>query len=307
MKLQFDLASVKHVEFGVGQDIDDARTYAYVPVDGAVQAALREMTVATWAAMQTLSKDPQRYEPSEKHAGEEYLYLAMDDELSIPLKALHQAVNLDLAFNALQNPVKVFSYFARLTDGESRHLTALRRATQFKGVLKNRLIRYANDTLRIIEDKVFKLDNDFDLLIDSATIHILRPSGFEFAGQLQSAVLAAVPQNVKVLQKDVTFVDFDRIAAYAIMHPRAARYLASIKGQKESKNIDMRNLKQLCKVTGVEVKVVKGKLVVDESQVMGFLEVLDRRRYEVELIKDQPEHYRAASREPLRKKAGDKT
>ncbi|HWQ38167.1 MAG TPA: Kiwa anti-phage protein KwaB-like domain-containing protein [Burkholderiales bacterium] len=306
MKLQFDLQSIKHVEFGVGRDIDDARTYAYVPVDAGVQQALREMVDATWAAMRQLTADPPLYEPSEKHASEEYLHLPLDDELSAPLKSLHEAVNLDPAANALQDPGKVFCYFARLTDAKGRKLTALRRATQFKGVLKNRLIRFADDTLRIIEDRVFKLDTDFDVLIDDAAIHILRPSGFEFAGQLQSAILAAVPKNAKALQHDIAFVDFGGIAAYAATHPRAARYLASIRGQKESKNIDKRNLKKLCKATGVDFSEINGKLVVDEGHVMGFLEVLDRRRYEVELVKDQPEHYRAASRAPLQKKPGGK-
>ena len=33
-------------------------------------------------------------------------------------------------------------------------LTALRRAIQFKGVLKNQLIRFLDDTLKIVEEKV---------------------------------------------------------------------------------------------------------------------------------------------------------
>ncbi len=295
MKLNFDLTNVKLTEFGVG---------VYVPVDAGVQAALREMAADTWSSMQEESDDPPRYEPSEKHAGEEYVYLPLDDELSAPLKALHQAVNLVPNANVLADPGSVFCYFARLTDRKGRHLTALRRATQFKGVLKNRLIRLANDALKIIEDKVFKLDTDFDLLIDEANVHILRPSGFEFVGQLQSAVLEAVPQNIKLIQKDIGFVDFDGIAAYAARHPRAARYLASIRGQKESKNIDKRKLKELCNATGVEIHEVSGKVVVDDDHVMGFLEVLDRRRYEIELVKDAPERYRAASRQPLQKNAG---
>jgi hypothetical protein len=193
MKLQFDLKNAKHVEFGVGRDIDDARTYAYVPVDSGVQQALREMVVETWAAMQQLSTDPPRYEPSEKHAGEEYLHLPLDDDLSAPLKSLHEAANLDPAANALQDPGNVVCYFARLTDAKGRKLTALRRATQFKGVLKNRLIRFADDTLRIIEDRVFKLDTDFDLLIDAAAIHILieiciNDSQLLFAPWVQDAV-----------------------------------------------------------------------------------------------------------------------
>jgi hypothetical protein len=32
---------------------------------------------------------------------------------------------------------------------------------------------------------------------------------------------------------------------------------------------------------------------------MGFLEVLDRRRYEINLVKNSPERYRAASRKKI--------
>lgn len=305
MKLQFDLKNVEVIEFGVGRDEADERTYVYVPVDADVQAALREMVADTWVAMQEQA-DVRRYDPSEKHAGVEYVYLPLEDELSASLRLLHEAVNLPPNANAVADPEPVFCYFARMTDNKGKHLTALRRATQFKGLLKkrHRLVRFANDALRIIDDEVFKLDTDFDLLIDDANIHILRPSGFEFVGQLQLAVLAAVPQNIKLIQKDIAFVDFDSIAAYASTHPRAARYLASIRNQKESKNIDKRALKKLCKATGVEFSDINGNIAVDEYHVMGFLEVLDRRRYEVLLVKDAPEQYRAASRQLLRNNMG---
>src|SRR5690606_6754943 len=117
---------------------------------------------------------------------------------------------------------------------------------------------------------------DFDLLVDSANVHILRPSGFEFAGKLQQAILDAVPENIKVIRQDLAFVDFDDIEVYATKHPRAARYLASICAQAETKNIDKAALKKLCKSTGVEVSESKGRLAVSAGHEMGFLEVLDR-------------------------------
>jgi hypothetical protein len=200
---------------------------------------------------------------------------------------------------ALSDPSKIFCYFARLTDSRGRHLTAVRRATQFKGVLKSRLLRLVTDALKIIEDRVFKLDSDFDLLIDDTNVHMLRPGGFEFVGKLQDAVLAAAPTNVRAIRRDLPFVDFTGIQEYALTHPRAARYLASIHAQKATKNIDKRALKKLCKATGVEVQDADGQITVEKDQVMGFLEVLDRRRYELELVKGSPERFRAASRRKL--------
>jgi hypothetical protein len=302
MNLDFDLNHVSVTEFGIGQDAGEGQNFVAMPVGADVQAALCDIALETWNAMQKDADGPAKYEPSEKHGSTEYLYLALDDELVISIRGLHKADNLSVSTDALSDPADVFCYFARLTDNKGRRLTALRRATQFKGVLKskNRLIRMLDDTLQIIEDTVFKLDNDFDLLVDGAHVHILRPSGFEFAGQLQDAILGAVPETVKAIQSDLPFVEFGGIASYAGTRPRAARYLASIRGQAETKNIDKAALKQHCKNTGVEVKESNGKIVIADGHEMGFLEVLDRRRYEVNIVRETSERYRAASRRKLR-------
>lgn len=299
MKLDFDLENVTTTEFGVGRDQGQAQTFVSLPVDADVQSALREIVLATWEAMQNDTATPAKYEPSEKHGAVEYLYLPTSDALSGSIRELHEAVNLPLDADALSSPDTVFCYFARLTDKKARHLTALRRATQFKAVLKSRLLRFSTDALKLIEDRVFKLDNDFDLLVDSHNVHILRPSAFEFVGQLQEAILSAVPENVAAIQKDLAFVNFATIENYAGTHPRAARYLASIRSQTETTNVDRSALKKLCKVTGVEVSEFKGQLIVDNSHIMGFLEVLDRRRYEIELVKGLPERFRASSRRKI--------
>jgi len=302
MKLEFDLANVDVTEFGVGREDQNGQSFVAVPVDTGVQQALREMAAATWTTMKGSNDEPaNKYEPSEKYAATEYVYLPLDDDMARSVRDLHMAAILDINASALTEPVDVFCYFARFVDRKKRRLTALRRATQFKGVLKNRnrLVRMLDDTLTIIADTIFKLDNDFDLLVDGGLVHILRPSAFEFAGKLQQAILHAVSQNIKSIEKDVTFVDFSSIGAYASKHPRAARYLASIRGQEQTKNIDKAALKKLCKSTGVEVSESKGKIVVSTGHEMGFLEVLDRRRYELELVKGQPERFKAASRTKL--------
>jgi hypothetical protein len=299
MNLAFDIENVAATEFGVGRDEGNGQTFVSLPVDADVQKALREIVSATWQAMQKDTDDPPKYEPSEKHGSTEYLHLPLNDDLVGSIRELHEAANLPLNADALANPDTVFCYFARLTDKKGRRLTALRRATQFKGVLKSRLLRFVTDALKLIEDRVFRLDSDFDLLVDSKSVHILRPSGFEFAGKLQDAILEAVPTNVAAIQKELAFVEFETVQDYASAHPRAARYLASIRAQKETKDIDKIALKKLCKDTGVEVSESKGKLIVDSSHIMGFLEVLDRRRYQLELVKGSPERFRAASRRKI--------
>jgi len=299
MRLDFALTNVTVTEFGVGREDGNGQTFVAVPVDLGVQDVLREMVEATWDAMQADEGGPAKYQPSEKHGSTEYLTLPLEDQMASSMRQLHEATSLTIDGDALDEPSNVFCYFVRLTDDKRRRLTGLRRASQFKGVLRKRLIRIVSNSLKLIEDSVFKLDSDFDLLVDSANVHILRPSGFEFAGKLQQAILDAVPENIKAIRKDLSFVELDGIEAFAGEHPRAARYLASIRGDAETKNIDKALLKRLCKDTGVVVAQSKGKITVTAGHEMGFLEVLDRRRYEVTLVKENPERYRATSRRKL--------
>lgn len=299
MNLNFDISNVKVTEFGVGRDDGDGRYFDSVTVDENVQNALQEMADDTWTAMQARTDNPAIYEPSEKYSSIEYTHLPLNEDLARSLRELHKANNLLPDSTALADTEKVFCYFVRFTDSEQRKLTAVRRATQFKGVLKKRLIHFHTNALKLIEDRVFKLDNDFDLLIDSENVHILRPSGFEFVGQLQEAIMSAVSTNVTTLKADISFMDFSVIEMYASNHPRAARYIASIRSKNEATNIDRERLLKLCVATGVEITEVNGKLSLEQKHVMGFLEVLDRRRYEIELVAETPEHYRATGRNKI--------
>ncbi len=245
MPAQFDVNAAELVEFGVGIDERREQRYVSVPIDSGIQAALREMVLATRDELKAAG-EPTTYDPGEKYASHENLRLSLDSELASHLMKIHEAKNLPIEPKALSDPTNVFCYFARMRDGKGRRLTAIRRATAFKGVLKSRLLQFTTDALKIVPDKIFKLDNDFDLLIDDTGIQILRSAGFEFVGALEGAVLGAVLKNIKAIKADLPFIDFGPIESYATQHPRAARYLASIRAQQETKNVDKTNLKNLC-------------------------------------------------------------
>jgi Domain of unknown function (DUF4868) len=286
--------SVSSTEFGVGLDAGEGEQLVLVPIDDKIQTALKEMVNETRAQLSTM--EPTEYQPTEKYGSTEHLHLSLDDGLASHIRSIHQANNLFTDGKVLSNPSSVFCYFARIVDDEGDRTTGIRRASTFKGILKTRLLQFTTDALKIVEDKVFKLDTDFDLLVDAKGVSILRPSGFESVGELIGAILAAAPANIKLIQEDLPFVDFSGIETYATGHPRAARYLASIRVQKEAKNIDKSFLKKLCADTGVKIREKKSKLIVEEDSVMDFLGVLDRRLYQVELVKGSPESFKAASR-----------
>lgn len=298
MTLEFRIDEIERItitEFGVGRDNGNDSKFTAVPGDADVQTALCEMAQATWSAMQKHEDGPAQYQPSEKYGSTAYLFVPSDDNLGTSVRELHEAQNLPIDGMALDDPSNIFCYFARFTDDQGRRLTALRRASHFKGVLKHQLVRLLSDTLTIVEDKIFKLDTDFDLLVDSERTYILRPSAFEFLGGLKQAILDAVPSNIVSLQKDMAFIDFGDVQNYASRHSRAARYLASIRTQ-NLEGITREALVNLCNATGVKLKETNGVVKVANGHVMGFLEVLDRRRYQIELVPDTPEQFKAVSR-----------
>ena len=295
MILEFNLDAVSSTEFGVGRDGDGGPVFGVVPVDAGVQSALLSMAQATMDRMAAAEDGPAEYEPAEKHGSTEYLVVPVEGALDAAIRELHDAENLPFDGAHLSDPETVFCYFARFTDDQDRRLTAIRRATRFKGVLNSKLLSFVDDTLKIVEDNVFKLDIDFDLLLDSACTHIWRPSAFEFLGGLKQQILDAVPENVGAIAPDLPFVDLSSIEDYANSRPRAARYLASIRSQ-ALQGMDQHALKALCDNTGVGIQEVNGKITVNSGHEMGFLEVLDRRRYRLELVADQPELFRAPSR-----------
>ena len=141
MAIAFDFSDVRTTEFGVGLDNRDGSEFVSVPVDASVQEALCEMAQTSLLAMQDVSSEPALYEPAEKHASKDYLYLPAESDLTKDIRHLHNATNLPISDSALSQPKEIFCYFARFTDGENRRLSAIRRASQFKGILKPRLIR----------------------------------------------------------------------------------------------------------------------------------------------------------------------
>lgn len=300
MPVDFNFQNVVTTEFGVGVNEERDQMLYAIPIDAGVQQALREMVNTTLETINRLDEGVAAFDPADKHAGEEYLQVQLDNDLASELRLVHQAVNLGFNNHLLEQPENIYCYFVKMSNGEGRHLSGIKRAGQFKGILKNRnrLLHFAADALRMVDDDIFKLDHDFDILIDDATVHILRPNSFVALGKLKEAILAAVPENIQAIQRDLRFVEFEKIQEYAASRARAAAYLASIR-QQRIRDIPRAGLVRYCHENGVNVEVHGRNIHVPEEQIMDFLRVLDRRRYTVSLVPGQVERYEAASRKEV--------
>lgn len=293
--------NIRSVQFGVSLSNAEGEECVLVPVDQTVQTALEEMVKST---AENIGCFPNAdtlpvYEHSEKYAAQECLRYPIDDDDAdtIPMQ-LFNAANLDTHNNGLAEPTDISFYFAICKDAQNRKLVAIRRAVQFKGVLKakGRLIRWLDDTMKVVDDDVFKLDEDFDYLVTRDEVYILRPNSFVYTADLMDRVLAKAEENTQALGQTMTFVDFSDLTDYVKTHPRAARLVAAIKSRDDLGNMTKQSLKKMCDATGIQVTEVNGKLVPPEGQEMHFLYLLDRRRYSVELVPNTPETYEASSR-----------
>src|SRR5690606_15355519 len=112
----FDLANVTHTEFGVGRDDGHGQTFAVLPIDAGVRDALLEMVRATRDAMRKDEEGPAAYDPSETHRSREYLTLRLTDPMASAVRDLHEATELAIAGDALDEPADIFCYFARMID-----------------------------------------------------------------------------------------------------------------------------------------------------------------------------------------------
>lgn len=296
-----DLTDIRTTEFGVclGNAGNDANVL--VPVDAGVQEALKEMVKVTAEKIGCfdVKANLPTYEPAEKYGATEALKCPIDNDIenSAPV-ALFRATNLPTSQTALQDPTAIEFYFARIRDQQGRQLIAIKRAGQFKGMLKakGKLIRWLDDTMQVVGDDVFKLDPDFDYLVTEDEIYILRPSAFEFTVDLDATILAKAKENAASLHATVTFIDFAGIAEYVGGHKRAARLVAALKTRNDLSATDQRLLKQACKHTGVTLERRNGRIFPAAGHELEFLMLLDRRRYALTLIPDTLETYEAASR-----------
>lgn len=295
--MNFDFDAIETVEFGVCTRREGEIDFFDVPSANDVAGNLREMARDTWQRLLEVAPDPVPYDPADESKGNQHLFVDAGDELV----ALIQDVNEAFVFRPgggmlMDQPSRFFCYFARFTDDAGRPMTGIRLSNEFKGIVRhrNRLMRVMNDTLRMTEDNVFKLDADFDLLVGTDEVRILRPAAFETICRLQQAVRDAVPRNVARLQQSLGFVEFGTIEAYAHAHVPAARLLAGLV-TKRTDGITPQSLTVACQNNGVPVRVdAQGQVLIAEDDVVGFLRTLNRNRFNTELIPGEREVYDAS-------------
>ena len=286
---------VTGVEFGVCADNGNDRQYFLLPVGREVQGALQEMLSATQDQWRSCDNNEQNYNPAQKYGTRERLSPRNYEELQ-EISNLYHAENIVRSRDAIDDPYSIYYYFAIFIIANDNNIIAVRKAGFFKGLLSKKLIWVVNESLKLVDKPMFKLDNDFDFVIFPQKIMIFRPKSFEAIAGLDKVVLTKVPENVKIVRRKVKFLNLNRIKDYASTRKKAARLLSSIAARDDLHLLSFDLLKSTCGDCNVQIDEKNGQIGPAEANEIAFLNILDRRRYGMCLIEDQSEVYEAPNR-----------
>lgn len=295
----FDFTAIHHVEFYVAVDRTNDTFYRQIPVERAVKLALVEILTATKDQLRL--SDPavelESFELSQKYGEKEALVAQLTDAHFARVQEMTQLANVPVDAAVLREADALAYYLVRFVDAQGKRLLAVRRANHFKGILKAKLISLVDDTLQLDTRPVFKLDNDFDYLVAEDTIYILRPSGLEYTAAVGEQIRAAIAETVSEVRSALPFLNFDSLTDYVRTHRRAARLLAALRTRADLGQTSREKFLAQCRRCNLRLERAEdGTLAPAEGHELRFLQVLDRRLYDVSLIPRTREVYEAANR-----------
>ena len=294
---QIDLQTVMAQNFGVKMRSD--ASLHFIPTDGGTKAVLRDVLNSTVGAFNAINGDWQAYDISEDYGEPRRIFAARDAEHFGDVSAIFDIGALNDLANLDDHIGDIDYYFCEFRDAANAKIVGVKKAVQFKTTLaaRNKLARLVNDTLQIIEENVVKIDPLFDALITNQNIFILKPRAVEYIANMVTHVAGAATEKVRHIHDSIAFLDLSRIEEKISRHPKMARMAASIAARDDLAEFQQEKIVALAKQHGIVFKEVDGRLqcrVVDEAKL---LEILDARRYHLDLTNDGGDPYRASARQ----------
>jgi hypothetical protein len=293
---EFDVNNIASVDFGIS--LLDGEAYI-VPTDNAIQASLREMLRSTAAIIGSKDDEWVEFSVSEEYSKKRKIYCPRNSEFMEAISEIYDIVDIpDKVFNLSEIVRDVRYYFAIFRDANHNKLVALKRATQFKGILKNRLISIFDNTLKIVDEEILRLDFNFDLIICCNNVYIEDINAFEALAYLGEMVAAAAEGKLAHIEQIIQFLDLSGIASSIENHPRTAKLAASVASRNDLAAFDREKIESLARAQGILLQVVEGnRLRPKVADRHKLLEILDDRRYVSNLTTADPIPFRARSRQ----------
>jgi hypothetical protein len=229
------------------------------------------------------------------------VYAARDTDYLSDLSDLFDAGAFDDIANADEHVHNIDYYFAIFHDNQGRKAIGIKKGTQLKGTLgaRNRFMRVLDDSLQMVEDKVLKLDREFDAVIMDAHVFMLKVRSVEYIANIVDRVAGAAQHKVQNIHDTIEFLDLSRIRDSIQDHPRMARLAASIAARDDLDQIRQDRVEELAGYHGLVLSNVDGRLQCRRQDETKLLEILDARRYQLDLTATGPVPYRATGRQKV--------
>jgi len=248
----------------------------------------------------TLTDNERNYELSQDYGPKDScLVRRNEDYLQYINETFNSFNNLPNRSGTLNNlATNIDFYFVQFKRGNGGPIIGFKRSVNFKKLFKkrNKLVGFTNNTLTIVNETMFILDETFDFLMDSQYVYILNPLAFPHIASLKRSIMKNAAELCKSMHEKVDFINFSVMENYVKDHIRAANYLTAINTRNDLSRITKGNLIETLDKLEINYSIPNGRVEVNDNQYLEFLSVLDRRRYGYDLIPGEREYYLAVKR-----------
>lgn len=269
-----------------------------VPVASEVQDALKSMVGETMREWATMDGNWVPFEYAEQYPVKAKLRADHSIDEFDKIRDLYGILNPPIETNLFDYKYDINYYLVIYELKSGGRIVGVRRASGLKALLsaRNRIVQFIDDSLTSLDQDVFKLDSEFDFVIDAEYVYILHSSGFESIAEVDSKTLNRAKEKALELQERISFVDFTGIADHASKHKRSARLVAAVWSRKNLDTLSATKVKRFARGTEVEFTETNGVIRPLDGHEAGLLEAIDYRRYAVDIDEDGVKVFVATSR-----------
>ncbi|TMU20392.1 DUF4868 domain-containing protein [Halomonas sp. ATBC28] len=298
----FDIKNITSIEFSIKTEHrnDDGKIveeFYRISTDRQVKIMLKECLETTLKAFPSPIEGIDEFEISEKYSEKDRFKTHLISHLRA--KEIFEEDPSGNIFMSHIPKESIQYYRVDYTDSNGHRISGIRRASYFKSLLKNRnrLVRFYDDSLCAVKDEFFKLDNDFDFISHGEIVYVLRPRVFESMVLPDDEVTNSALAKLYLLEDSLGYVNFESIKNAVNSYKRAARLVFAVSQRTDIDSIDKEKVVYYAGSSNVGIDVDEsGVITPKDGQEIDFLEMLDRRIYNVEFIEGETESYRAYSR-----------
>ncbi|WP_294308209.1 Kiwa anti-phage protein KwaB-like domain-containing protein [uncultured Sphingomonas sp.] len=274
----------------------------FIPTDGGVQDALKTILGDTVSGFDAIEGDWELHDISEDYGERRRVYAPRNLPLFETMSEIYDSGALPELPDLQNHLAELDYYFAKFVDSEGRTMVGVKKARTAKATLgaQNKLVRLIDNTLVLIEERVLRLDRQFDVLISADNVFILEPRATEQVAKIVERVASSAAAKVQEIHDAVPFLDLSRIKVKIARHPKLARIAHSIASNPNLHDIQRAVIEDLAAAQSIRFKELNGRLLCNVADEAKLMEVLDARRYHLDLTATGAIPYRATARQVVR-------